>query len=107
MTTAVRRPGRAVHHRRALVPLRLMVGTGGSTATTDTMARAIEASGAEIVTVGPARGLDRTKEEGVLYHLDAKRYFLPRQHRRGAHRRGCRPYARLAREPFTSSSSSR
>src|SRR5437899_7598290 len=43
----------------------------------DTMARAIEASGAEIVTVAVRRvDLDRTKEEGVLYHLDAKRYFL-------------------------------
>jgi len=63
------------------------------------MARAIDASGAEIVTVAVRRvDLDRTKEEGVLYHLDAKRYFLL------ANTAGCYTaedairYARLARE---------
>src|SRR5207249_6228893 len=61
--------GRSFHSR-------LMVGTG-KYRDNDTMARAIEASGAEIVTVAVRRvDLDRTKEEGVLYHLDAKRYFL-------------------------------
>jgi thiazole synthase len=77
---------------------RLMVGTG-KYRDNDTMARAIEASGAEIVTVAVRRvDLDRTKEEGVLYHLDAKRYFLL------ANTAGCYTaedavrYARLARE---------
>jgi thiazole synthase len=75
-----------------------MVGTG-KYRDNDTMARAIEASGAEIVTVAVRRvDLDRTKEEGVLYHLDAKRYFLL------ANTAGCYTaedavrYARLARE---------
>src|SRR2546429_6244944 len=58
--------GRSFHSR-------LMVGTG-KYRDNDTMARAIDASGAEIVTVAVRRvDLDRTKEEGVLYHLDAKR----------------------------------
>ncbi len=77
---------------------RLMVGTG-KYRDNDTMARAIDASGAEIVTVAVRRvDLDRTKEEGVLYHLDAKRYFLL------ANTAGCYTaedairYARLARE---------
>src|SRR5207244_5750996 len=57
--------GRSFHSR-------LMVGTG-KYRDNDTMARAIEASGAEIVTVAVRRGdLDRTDEEGVLYHLHAK-----------------------------------
>ncbi len=83
--------GRSFHSR-------LMVGTG-KYRDNDTMARAIEASGAEIVTVAVRRvDLDRTKEEGVLYHLDAKRYFLL------ANTAGCYTaedavrYARLARE---------
>jgi thiazole synthase len=77
---------------------RLMVGTG-KYRDNDTMARAIAASGAEIVTVAVRRvDLDRTKEEGVLYHLDAQRYFLL------ANTAGCYTaedavrYARLARE---------
>lgn len=77
---------------------RLMVGTG-KYRDNQTMARAIEASGAEIVTVAVRRvDLDRTKEEGVLYHLDPKRYFLL------ANTAGCYTaddairYARLARE---------
>src|SRR5690242_1783958 len=77
---------------------RLMVGTG-KYRDNDTMARAIEASGAEIVTVAVRRvDLDRTKEDGVLYHLDPKRYFLL------ANTAGCYTadeavrYARLARE---------
>src|SRR6266566_5019775 len=83
--------GRSFHSR-------LMVGTG-KYRDNDTMARAIDASGAEIVTVAVRRvDLDRTKEEGVLYHLDAKRYFLL------ANTAGCYTaedavrYARLARE---------
>ena len=77
---------------------RLMVGTG-KYGDNDTMARAIAASGAEIVTVAVRRvDLDRTKEESVLYHLDAKTYFLL------ANTAGCYTaedavrYARLARE---------
>src|SRR5258708_19872244 len=62
--------GRSFHSR-------LMVGTG-KYRDNDTMARAIEASGAEIVTVAVRRvDLGRPKEEGGLYHLDPKRYFLP------------------------------
>src|SRR5437016_1996269 len=83
--------GRSFHSR-------LMVGTG-KYRDNDTMARAIDASGAGIVTVAVRRvDLDRTKEEGVLYHLDAKRYFLL------ANTAGCYTaedavrYARLARE---------
>src|SRR2546428_12033271 len=55
---------------------RLMVGTG-KYRDNETMVRAIEASGADIVTVAVRRGnLDRTKDESVLYHLDPKRPFL-------------------------------
>ena len=55
---------------------RLMVGTG-KYPSNDVMVRAIEASGAEIVTVAVRRvDLDRTKEEGVLYHLDPRKFFL-------------------------------
>jgi thiazole synthase len=77
---------------------RLMVGTGKYRSNAD-MARALEASGAEIVTVAVRRvDLDRTKEEGVLYHLSADQYFLL------ANTAGCYSadeavrYARLARE---------
>jgi thiazole synthase len=55
---------------------RLMVGTG-KYATNQQMVQAIEASGAEIVTVAVRRvDLDRNKEEGVLYHLNPEHYFL-------------------------------
>jgi thiazole synthase len=77
---------------------RLMVGTG-KYRDNATMVRAIEASGAEVVTVAVRRvDLDRTKEEGMLYHLDPKRHFLL------ANTAGCYTadeavrYARLARE---------
>src|SRR5213594_2556178 len=77
---------------------RLMVGTG-KYRDNETMARAIAASGAEIVTVAVRRvNLDRTQEEGVLYHLDPQKYFLL------ANTAGCFTpedavrYARLARE---------
>src|SRR5438128_9653022 len=77
---------------------RLMVGTG-KYRDNETMVRAIEASGAELVTVAVRRvNLDRTKEEGVLHHLDPKRFFLL------ANTAGCYSaddavrYARLGRE---------
>ncbi|HUL50004.1 MAG TPA: thiazole synthase [Gemmatimonadales bacterium] len=77
---------------------RLMVGTG-KYADNETMVRAIEASGAEVVTVAVRRvNLDRTRAEGVLYHLDATRFFLL------ANTAGCYTagdavrYAMLARE---------
>jgi thiazole synthase len=55
---------------------RLGVGTGNYP-THDGMVRAIEASGAEMVTVAVRRvDLDRSKEEGVLFHLDPERIFL-------------------------------
>ena len=76
---------------------RLMVGTG-KYASNALMAEAIEASGAEVVTVAVRRvDLDRTREEGVLYHLDPSRFFLL------ANTAGCYTaddavrYARLAR----------
>jgi thiazole synthase len=77
---------------------RLMVGTG-KYRDHEVMARAIEASGAEIVTVAVRRvDLDRTKEEGMLYHLSTDDHFLL------ANTAGCYTadeavrYARLARE---------
>jgi len=77
---------------------RLMVGTG-KYADNTTMVRAIEASGAEIVTVAVRRvDLDRRKEEGILHHLDPTKWFLL------ANTAGCYTadeairYARLARE---------
>lgn len=55
---------------------RLMVGTGKYRSNRE-MVEAIEASGAEVVTVAVRRvDLDRTREEGVLYHLDPERYLL-------------------------------
>ncbi|HEX4574543.1 MAG TPA: thiazole synthase [Gemmatimonadales bacterium] len=83
--------GRAFHSR-------LMVGTG-KYRDNATMVRALEASGAEIITVAVRRvDLDRTKEAGILAHLDPKKYFLL------ANTAGCYTaedavrYARLARE---------
>ncbi len=77
---------------------RLIVGTG-KYKDHATMVSAHAASGAEIVTVAVRRvDLDRTKEEGILYHLDPQRYFLL------ANTAGCYTagdavrYARLARE---------
>ena len=55
---------------------RLMVGTG-KYASNDQMVRSIEASGAEVITVAVRRvNLDRSKDEGVLHHLDPSQYFL-------------------------------
>jgi thiazole synthase len=75
-----------------------MVGTG-KYADNRTMVNAIEASGAEVVTVAVRRvDLDRTKQEGILHHLDPKQFFLL------ANTAGCYTadeavrYARLARE---------
>lgn len=77
---------------------RLMVGTGKYRDNAE-MVRAIEASGAEIVTVAVRRvDLDRTRDEGILYHLSPDQYFLL------ANTAGCYTadeairYARLARE---------
>jgi thiazole synthase len=55
---------------------RLMVGTG-KYRTNEQMVEAIDASGAEVVTVAVRRvNLDRADEEGVLHHLDPDRYLL-------------------------------
>ena len=76
---------------------RLMVGTG-KYSSNELMVQAIEASGAEVVTVAVRRvDLDRSKHSGVLHHLDTSRYFLL------ANTAGCYNaddavrYARLAR----------
>ena len=76
---------------------RLIVGTG-KYPDNDTMVRAIRASGTDMVTVAVRRvNLDRTREEGILYHLDPKEFFLL------ANTAGCYTaddairYARLAR----------
>ena len=76
---------------------RLMVGTG-KYPSNSVMIDAIEASGAEVVTVAVRRvDLDRSKEEGILHHLDPDHYFLL------ANTAGCYNagdairYARLAR----------
>jgi thiazole synthase len=57
---------------------RLILGTG-KYRDNETMVRAIAAADAEMVTVAVRRvDLDRTKEEGILYHLDpAKTFLLP------------------------------
>jgi thiazole synthase len=77
---------------------RLLVGTG-KYRDNETMLRALEASGAEVVTVAVRRvDLDRRHEQGILYHLDPSRFFLL------ANTAGCYTaddavrYARLARE---------
>lgn len=77
---------------------RLMVGTGKYRDNGE-MVAAIEASGAEIVTVAVRRvSLDRAEREGILHHLDPRRFFLL------ANTAGCYTaadairYARLARE---------
>ncbi len=77
---------------------RLLVGTGKYRSNQE-MLGAITASGADVVTVAVRRvDLDRTREEGMLYHLDPTRFFLL------ANTAGCYSaeeairYARLARE---------
>jgi thiazole synthase len=55
---------------------RLMVGTGKYKSNLE-MSRAIEASGAEVVTVAVRRvDLNRANEEGILNHLDPDQFFL-------------------------------
>lgn len=77
---------------------RLFVGTGKYRSNAE-MVAAIEASGAECVTVAVRRvELDRRKEEGILHHLEPTRFFLL------ANTAGCYTaedavrYARLGRE---------
>lgn len=77
---------------------RLLVGTGRYRNNTE-MVEAIEASGAEVVTVAVRRiSLDRSDETGILHHLSPERYFLL------SNTAGCYTaddairYARLARE---------
>jgi len=77
---------------------RLLAGTG-KYRSNEAMVRALEASGAELVTVAVRRvDLDRRHEQGILHHLDPSRYFLL------ANTAGCYTaeeairYARLARE---------
>lgn len=76
---------------------RLLVGTG-KYETNAQMVAAIDASGAEVVTVAVRRvELDRAREEGILHHLSPERFFLL------ANTAGCFTaadavrYARLAR----------
>jgi thiazole synthase len=55
---------------------RLILGTG-KYRDNASMVAAMEASGTEMITVAVRRvDLDRTQEEGVLYHLDPDRWFL-------------------------------
>lgn len=77
---------------------RLFVGTG-KYRTNAEMVAAIEASGAEVVTVAVRRvDLDRANEQGILHHLSPDRFFLL------ANTAGCYSadeavrYARLGRE---------
>jgi thiazole synthase len=54
----------------------LILGTG-KYKDNETMMSAITASGTEVVTVAVRRiDLDRTKEEGILYHLDQRKWTL-------------------------------
>ena len=76
---------------------RLLVGTGKYRSNAE-MVQAIAASGAEVVTVAVRRvDLDRSKEEGLLHHLNPERFLLL------ANTAGCYTadeairYARLAR----------
>lgn len=77
---------------------RLFVGTGKYRSNAE-MVAALDASGAEVVTVAVRRvDLDRSQEAGILHHLDPARFFLL------ANTAGCYSadeairYARLARE---------
>jgi thiazole synthase len=55
---------------------RLILGTG-KYRDNESMVRSIDAAGVEMVTVAVRRvNLDRSQEEGILYHLDAERIFL-------------------------------
>ena len=77
---------------------RLLVGTGKYRSNAE-MVAAIEASGADVVTVAVRRvDLDRTKDQSILHHLSPERFFLL------SNTAGCYTaedairYARLARE---------
>lgn len=77
---------------------RLMVGTG-KYRTNDEMIHAIDASGAEVVTVAVRRvNLDRGDKDGIMHHLSSEKFFLL------SNTAGCFSadeavrYARLARE---------
>lgn len=77
---------------------RLLVGTGKYRSNSE-MVAAIEASGAEVVTVAVRRvDLDRSKDQSILHHLSPDRFFLL------SNTAGCYTaedairYARLARE---------
>jgi len=77
---------------------RLLVGTGRYRTNAE-MVEAIDASGAEVVTVAVRRiSLDRADDTGILHHLSPERYFLL------SNTAGCYTaddairYARLARE---------
>ena len=55
---------------------RLIIGTG-KYPDNEIMVKAIRASGTAMVTVAVRRvDLDRTKEEGILFHLDPQEFFL-------------------------------
>ena len=55
---------------------RLIVGTG-KYPDNDSMVKAVRASGAEMVTVAVRRvDLDRSRAEGILFHLDPEEFFL-------------------------------
>src|SRR5262245_33070096 len=55
---------------------RLILGTG-KYRDNESMVRSFEAADVEMVTVAVRRvNLDRTQEEGVLYHLDPQKIFL-------------------------------
>ncbi len=86
---------------------RLLVGTG-KYRNNEEMVRAIEASGAEVVTVAVRRvNLDRGDEAGILHHLDADQYFPAAEHRRAATRptkRSATPAWRARRDSTTGSS---
>lgn len=99
MTTATEAPSQEQSLVIAGRPLRsrLMVGTG-KYRTNDEMVEAIEASGAEVVTVAVRRvDLDRSKEEGILFHLDMDKYLLLPNTAGCYTREDAVRYARLAR----------
>src|SRR5690606_8573012 len=74
---------------------RLIVGTG-KYRDNETMVRAIEASGAEMVTVAVRRvDLDRTKGEGILYHLEPEKIVILQSTARCYTADGAVRYARL------------
>src|SRR5204862_8038884 len=79
--------GRTFHSRP-------MVGTG-KYRDNDTMVPAIQASGAESVTVALRRvDLDRPRATGILYHLDPKHHFPLANTARCAPAEGAVRYAR-------------